>query len=100
MKMRNPSRISLDRRELSSPGSVSGFLGNSQAVTIVVFEEINGPAMIARGAAGSVARTHDERHAIAAMALEMRKQALMRSLTVGGGQHSMCRVSTSSLDPV
>jgi hypothetical protein len=53
-------------------------------VTIVVFEEINGPAIIARGAAaGSGARTHDERHAIAAMALEMRKQAFMRSLTVG-----------------
>jgi hypothetical protein len=52
-------------------------------VTIVVFDEINGPAMIARGGTGSLARTHDERHAIAAMAPEMRKQALMRSLTGG-----------------
>jgi hypothetical protein len=44
VKIRKPDRISFDSRESSSDSSVSGFLGSSHAVTIVVREEIKGPA--------------------------------------------------------
>lgn len=62
VKIRKPDRISFESRESSSDGSVSGFLGNSQAVTMVVREEINAPASSTRGGGSSTPREHDARH--------------------------------------
>jgi hypothetical protein len=54
VKIRNPHRTSAERRDSSNVGSVNGFFGKSQAVTIVVREEMSGPASAYRAEADLV----------------------------------------------
>ena len=90
VKIRKPSRISFESRESSSVGSVSGFFGNSQAVTIVVREAINGPARFPAGdGAGGDVRAHAVRHTIATADANTRNVVVLRTLTSVRGQHTM-----------
>ena len=98
VKIRKPRRISFDSRESSSPGSVSGFLGNSQAVAMVVREEISGPARTAGGRMDcSVARVHDASHTSDATEASTRKVGVMRALTGGAAEHTMLVFRTSNV---
>jgi hypothetical protein len=63
VKIRNPHRISADSFESSNVGSVSGFCGTSQAVTIVVVEGISGPL---NGTPDAVVRCGAREHAAVA----------------------------------
>ena len=56
VKIRKPQRISFESRESSSVGSVRGFFGKSQAVTIVMRDEISGLPAVGGGAAPRHAR--------------------------------------------
>ena len=66
VKIRNPHLMSADRRESSSVESVSGFFGYSQAVTMVVRDEMSGPLI--RALPGGIAE-RPEQAAMAAAAI-------------------------------
>jgi serine/threonine protein kinase len=101
VKIRKPDRISFESRESSSDGSVSGFLGNSHAVTMVVREEISGPAIGTGGCIGcSAVRVHDARHTTTAIEGKTREVRFMTALTAARLQHSMLTKARNTWLPI
>src|SRR4051794_24516439 len=64
VKILNPQRISFESFESSSDASVRGFFGNSQAVVIVVFEEMRGPLNFGGGGGAFLAHAAANREKV------------------------------------
>src|SRR5262245_49710056 len=78
VKIRKPHRISFESFESSSVQAVSGFFGNSQAVTIVVREEMRGPLSVKPKTSALGSSLCEQAAEVPAMTMQIRTNRAVR----------------------